>query len=176
MAYGINNSPLLELQREVRRLPVEISGNPREFEALLFSFLDAFRCLLALDARILLVCAERAGRRSYVRLFLPVFDEVTKRVLSLLEMEIREGLEAERSDLTDMANAIRDSSIANEMVILDQALDESEGTAEPEEHLDTAETVTNSVKEIIKKFAKRRWMESVLRALDEIISIIRGLV
>ena len=61
-------------------------------------------------------------------------------------------------------------------MILDRVLTETEGEVPVEDHLDTATTVTNSIKEQIKKYSKRSWIESVLHTLNEVISIARGAV
>jgi|SRR5262245_48142231 len=182
MAYGINTQPLYQLRDVVAQLPEELPSSARELEPVLFSFLNAFDCLLRLMNAILTRCTERANeQRSYRRQFLPIFDQARERSFSLLNSDIREGLEENRVEFIEMTYALRDSLLADEMVTLDKSLAESEETAEPEEHADAAETVTDSLKDFIKKFfggkliGKKR-LESALHTINEIISIVKKVV
>ncbi|MFL6520018.1 MAG: hypothetical protein ACJ8NS_07340 [Chthoniobacterales bacterium] len=80
-----------------------------------------------------------------------------------------------------MTYALRDSLLADEMVILDESLSESEEIADPEDHADAAETVTDSLKDFIKKFFGGKWvrkkrLHSVLHTINEIISIVKKVV
>ena len=176
MPYGVDAAPFRTLDAQVRNLPAELPTDPRAFEGVLFSYLNAFACLLTLVMAIMRVCVERQERRRYVSHFLPIFDQTARRILELLDAELREGLQEQSVNLVDLVHAIRDSQVGPELVALDQALSESEATVDPEDHLDTATTVTNSLKDQIEKYTKRRWIKSVLHALNEVISIVRGVV
>ena len=182
MPYGVNAEPFYELQRRLAELPEDPPRSPSELEGVIFSFLDAFDCLLRLVSAILTRCVEHADeRRSYRRAFLPIFDRAREISLSLLRADIREGPAEDRKELIEMAYALRDSLLAEEMVTLGESVAESEDTAAPEDHADAAETVTDSVKEFIKKFVGGRFVgkkriESVLHTINEIISIIKKVV
>jgi len=182
MAYGVDPEPFYVLQRRLAELPEPAPKTPGELEPLLLAFLDAFDCLLRLVFAILTRCTERANeKRSYRRAFLPIFNRARERTASLLAADIREGLADERLELIEMAYALRDSLVVDEMVTLDQSLAESEKTADPEDHADAAETVTDSVKKFITKFlggrliGKKR-VESILETIDEIISVVKKVV
>lgn len=122
------------------------------------------------------LCVERQEQRLYVTNFFPVYDEAANRALQLLETEVQEGLEEQSTNLVELIYAIRDSQVGPELVALAQALAESEKVSEPEDHLDTTTTVTNSLKEQIEKYTKKKRIKSVLRAINEVISIVRGVV
>jgi hypothetical protein len=174
MPYGVDSTPFYRLDAQLRDLPDELPGSPRPLEGVLFAYLNAFACLLTLVMAIMRVCVERQERRRYVSHFLPVYDQAARRILDLLDRELREGLSEESSNLVDLVYAIRDGQVGPELVALDLALFESEGSAEPEDHLDTVTTATNSLKKQIEKHTKRKWIPSVLHALNEVISIVRG--
>jgi hypothetical protein len=182
MAYGIDPRPLYQLQKDLAELPEKLPDSARELERVLFSFLNAFDCLLALMNAVLGRCAERANdRRAYRRRFLPLFNQARERCFTLLNADIRAGLEANRFTFVTMTYALRDSFLADEMVILDESLTESEETANPEDHADAAETVTDSLKDFIKKFFGGKWirkkrLDSALHTINEIISIVKKVV
>lgn len=176
MPYGVDTAPFRDLEERVRALPEVLPDSPRPLEGVLYAYLRAFACLLTLVMAIMKVCVEREEQRRYVARFLPVYDRAAVRLLQLLEQEVREGLEIQSPELIELVHAIRDGQVGFELVALDQAVSESEGSSEPEDHLDTATTVTNSLKQLIEKVAKRKWISSVLHALNEVISIVRGVV
>lgn len=176
MAYGVNAAPFYHLNERLHEVREEFPSDPRQLEGVLFAYRNAFACLLDLVRAIMLRCIEEEERRSYVTHFIPVFDQAKLRILQLLEREIREGLSEGSIDLLDFAYAVRDGQVGPELVALDIALSESEGVASPGDHLTTATTVTNSLKKIIDKHTKRKWISSVLHALNEVISIVRGVV
>ena len=176
MPYGVDTQAFHRLHEQVLALPEELPADPRPLEGLLFAYKDAFAVLLQIVMAIMQICVERQESRQYVRHFLPIFDQALERILVLLDTEIREGLEQQSINLVELAHAIRESQMAGELLALDQAFAESEGAVEPEDHLDTATTVTNSFKEQIEKHTKRKWIKSVLHALNEVISIVRGVV
>ncbi|MGH7939101.1 MAG: hypothetical protein ACRD5Z_23555 [Bryobacteraceae bacterium] len=174
MAYGIDKASFLKLQETVRALPERPPPSPREVEALLYAFLDAFATLLSLVQNILMACAERRGNRAAVGEFLPVFNAARERILSLLESEFREGLEARSPHLIDFAYAVRESFVADEMVILDRVLEKTADAPEPKEDGEIAHTVTDSVKKLLGKYTKKKFIGPVLHALNEVISLILG--
>jgi hypothetical protein len=96
--------------------------------------------------------------------------------LDLLETALRRELEARTVELVDFAGAIRDSQIPSEFLVMDQAFVASAGTAAPQDHLTTAKTVTDSAKGLIEGLVARRWApgKSILRMINELISIVRG--
>lgn len=176
MAYGVDAQSFLRLEQKVREIPDEIPEDIRPFEGVLFSYFKAFETLLMLVMAIMTQHVELMERRRYVVHFLPIYDQAARSILRLLEAEIREGLQKNSRILFELLNAIRDSHIAQELVALDTALSESEGVDTTEDHLDTATTVTNSFKDQIEKHTKRKWIKSVLHSINEIISIVRGVV
>lgn len=94
----------------------------------------------------------------------------------MLDSELREGLQEQSMNLVELVHAIREGQIGPELVALDAALSGNEGVGEPEDHLTTATTVTNSLKDQIEKHTRRKWINSGLHALNEVISIVRGVV
>lgn len=176
MPYNVDTAVFHRLNEQLRALPQELPADPRRLEQVLFTYRSAFCCLLTLVMAIMRICVERQERRRYVSHFLPVYDAAAQKLADLLNSEIQEGLEGRSANLVEFVYAIRDGQIGLELVALDDALSESEGAADPEDHLDTATTVTNSLKEQIEKHTKRAWIKSVLHALNEAISIVRGVV
>ncbi|WP_420426812.1 hypothetical protein [Algiphilus sp.] len=176
MAYEVDATPFYRLDEQLRELPDDLPENPQPLEGVLFAYLNAFGGLLTLVMAIMRVCVERQDGRRYVAYFLPVYDQAAERILELLDRELHEGLKEGASDLVDLVYAIRDGQIGPELVALDKGLSESEGSVDPEDHLATATTVTNSLKKQIEKHTKRKWISSVLHTLNEVISIVRGAV
>ncbi len=176
MPYKVDANPFHQLDKQLQKLPEELSTDPRLLKGVLFAYITAFKSLLTLVMAIMRICVERQEGRKYVHHFLPVYDNAARKIINLLESEIKEGLEEGTSNLVELVYAMRDGQIGMELVALDRALSESEGKANPEDHLDTATTVTNSLKEQIEKHTKGKWIKSVLHALNEVISIVRGVV
>lgn len=176
MPYEVNTQVIYQWDGMIRCLPEEIPENTRELEGFLFSYLNALMCLLSLVMVLMRICVKHQDNRAYVGYFLPVYDTASEKLRQLIDMEIREGMKDGSRNLVELVYAIRDGQIGAELVALDNGLSESEGSVDPEDHLDTATTFTNSLKEQIEKHTKRRWIRSVLHSLNEVISIVRGVV
>lgn len=175
MPYETNTDPFNNLHNLVNKLPEELPDNPQQLEEVLRAYIAAFECLLQLVKKIMEACIKKR-EKDYVSAFLKVYDEAALKIIQLLDKELEEALIDKSQRYIELVYAIRDSQISLEVVILSSSLADSEMVIEPEKNLDTATVVTNSFKEQIKKYSKRSWIESVLHTINEIISIIRGVV
>ncbi|MGB8343229.1 MAG: hypothetical protein WCE51_16720 [Chthoniobacterales bacterium] len=188
MAYGIDPKPFYVLRDRLAELPGQRPEVPGELEAALFGFIDAFDCLLRLMDAILQRCVERAGeRRAYRRNLLPLLARAHESSVSMLTMEIREGISASDAELVEMVYALRDSLLTEEAIAFEEGIrsnqqeEKGDDESDPDDEADAGETITDSFKKFIKRFVEGRWvgkkkLESILETIDEIISVVRKVI
>src|SRR4051794_12879025 len=123
MAYGVDPKPFQVLRDRLAGLPERRPQVPSELEAALFEFIDAFDCLLRLMSAILRRCVDQAGeRRAYRANLLPLLDTARQTSVSMLEVEIREGIHAELGELVEMIYALRDALLVEEAIALEAGI------------------------------------------------------
>ncbi|WP_171133867.1 MULTISPECIES: hypothetical protein [unclassified Ruegeria] len=178
MAYGFQTDAFRSFDGFLRDYP-EPEGLPQDRQVLSRAvelYLMAATALFELMRLISLSRLEQSnsGRRYIV--FMNIYDH---RVQALLQ-ELADFLlgKLEQGDLEsvhEFIEGVRRGAIAEELVLLQQATDESSGTGQDAE-ADTEGTTTavNSLKEQIERRVKRKWIKDILHGINEVIAITRG--
>ncbi len=152
----------------LHKLANDETGDPRQTA---MRFADAFEALLAVDRELIEERLETDPQANYLKPFVGVYDKAAGNAVRLLREHIAARPEA---DLRELALALRLAALADELLALQIYLDAPVDLVPLDDKQDKSEVVTDSVKELIKKWAGWWWVEPILQAIDEVLDIIRG--
>jgi len=119
------------------------------------------------------VCRELNKERiQYVEKLIDVWEKAHNKLVHTMEMELEEGNQKRNQSFS---NKLFHSMIFQEAIAYeDKANAPIQAVSLQEKHRD-GETVTNSIKSLIKGWIKKRWLGPLLEIIDEIISLLRPL-
>ena len=136
------------------------------------SFVDCFETLLSIDRKLLEAAINRSTDKAALQDFLDVWDTATKNAIDALKDEFVD--EYPINHVSDFLGALKASATPQELLALAKYLSDSTAEEGSVSHLAAATVVTDSIKDLIKKFSKKKWLEHVLKAINEVLKLIRG--
>ncbi|XWN29943.1 MAG: hypothetical protein ROR55_20975 [Devosia sp.] len=178
MAYGFETSAFARLSDRLQDYqdPEGIPENQDALFELAELYLAAAAALFHLMFLIMQARLTASDHGARFEGFLPIYHN---RVSALME-ELREFLvgglsQGDVATAHDFLEGLRRSSLADELKALHHAIDRSSGEGEAAlADANAGETATNSLKEQIERRVKRKWIKDILHAINEIISIVKG--
>ncbi|SHG59671.1 hypothetical protein SAMN05443144_13715 [Fodinibius roseus] len=129
-------------------------------------FIDAFEGLLMVNQTLLEESVEYKSEEYHP--FIKVFEEVSVNAIDALRDNRPD------TELRNISESLRLSRMPQELMAYAGIADASNEDISIDSKLNNAETVQDSVKELLKKAWNPWWLDPVLKALDEVIDIFRG--
>lgn len=154
------------------RLAELLTKEELDSQSVVKSFVDCFEALLSIDRKLLEAAINRSTDKAALQGFLNVWDTATKNAIDALQDEFVD--EYPIDDVSDFLGALKASATPQELLALAKYLSDSTAEEGSVSHLTAATVVTDSIKDLIKKFSKKKWLEQVLKAINEVLKLIRG--
>ena len=131
-------------------------------------FIDTYKAIHSFTVD---VCRELNKERiQYVEELINVWDKAHNKLVYAMEMELKEALPKTNQIFS---HTLLQSMIFHEVIAYEvKANAPIQAVTLQEKHRD-GETVTNSIKSLIKGWIKKRWLGPLLEIIDEIISLLR---
>lgn len=176
MAYEFETNAFDNFAMALRDYPEGVPDDPKGLQQLSELYLAATAALFQLMTLIMAARLSGSSRGKRYSAFLPIYDHRVAALMKLLRDFLLGGLErGQVSDVADFLEGVRQGAIAEEMVALKLAVDSSSGKDEDAEADESAgTTVTNSLKEQIERRVKAKWVKDILHAINEVLSVARG--
>ena len=178
MAYGFETDSFSELANRFRDYPEqqELPVDRGVLAELSELYLAALADLFSLMGLIMSARFEQSKRGMRYAGFLRVYEGRVR----ILEQDLRAFLfgslgEGDIFIVHDFLDGVRRSALHEELVVLYSAINESSGDGEDADADEAAgTTVTNSLKEQIERRVKLPYIKDVLHAINEVLSVARG--
>ncbi|TRW98591.1 hypothetical protein FNJ84_03250 [Paracoccus sp. M683] len=176
MAYGFQTGAFYDLAGRMRDYPDGVANDDERLAELSRSYIEAATALFALMLLILQARIRRSATGGRYDGFVLIYQDRVNALLAELREFLLEGPErADTAEIRDFLEGVRRGALAEEMEALQYAVDQSTGNgtdADADEEATT--TVTNSLKEQIERRIKRKWIKDILHAINEALSVMRG--
>jgi len=111
-------------------------------------------------------------RLEYLQSLILQLNHLHGELVRILDNEWKESPHASN---VIFVNTLRKVEFFEEIVAFQSKANSPDNIISPIEKLRDCETVTNSIKSLIKGWIRKRWMGSLLEIIDEIISLLRPL-
>lgn len=176
MAYEFQTDAFDNFAMVMRDYPEGVPDDPEALQQLSELYLAATAALFKLMALIMATRLRGSIRGERYGAFLSIYDHRVAALIELLRDFLIGGLSRDQaSEVADFLEGVRQGAIAEEMVALKLAVDSSSGEGEDAEADESAgTTVTNSLKEQIERRVKAKWVKDILHAINEVLSVARG--
>ncbi|WP_028795341.1 hypothetical protein [Thalassobaculum salexigens] len=177
MAYGFETNTFRELDGALRDHPDGLPADDRDrLRQLAELYIAAVEALLKLMYLIMLARLADSPRGERYSGFLPIYGDRVGELIQMLRAFLLGGIErGETRVVFDFLEGVRRGAIAAEFVALQGAIDASSGVGtDAQADESAATTVTNSVKEQIERRVRWPWAKDILHAINEVLSVVRG--
>ncbi len=172
MAYDFRTGAFVDLALALRDHPRGVPAQGDKLRDLSRLYLAAADALFRLAYLIMTARLEASPHGARYAGFAPIYEDRVAALFAELEPFL---LGDDVAAIAEFLEGVRRSALAEEMVALQNAIAESSGEggdAEADEAATT--TVVNSLKDLIARRVKRKWIEDILHAINEILAIARG--
>ena len=176
MAYEFETDAFERFDGALRDYGDGVPDDPERLRELSRLYLAAAAALFLLMRLIMESRLRASPRGRRYSGFIEIYDHRVNALIRLLQDFLLGGLErGEIGAIAEFLEGVRQGAIAEEMLALQHAVDNSTGEgadAAADEAAGT--TVTNSLKEQIERRVKRKWVKDILHAINEILAVARG--
>lgn len=176
MAYGFETDDFVRFASALRDYPQGLPDDPERLRELSELYIAAAAALFLLMQKIMEARLEASPRGQRYSRFLPIYIDRVEALIEVLRDFLLNGLEqGEIGIVADFLEGVRRGAIAEEMVALQFAVDASSGeSADANADEAAGTTVTNSLKKQIERHVKIPFVNPILHAINEILSVARG--
>jgi len=145
------------------------NSNPVEVASV---FAESFETMLKIDRDIAVAILDSdQNKKELLSDLLNVYDKTSSNAVLVLK---KYNASADPQRIKELKMALRYSALPEEMISLAKALEAPNDKISLIMKADEGGKVTDSLKDLIKKYADWWWLVPILDAIDEVLDLIRG--